>query len=365
MKGSRNAQGAIFQSFFDEIQTAKNHLSQTHKVLKQLEAATRIGLTGTPIENNLLELKALFDVVLPGYMPTETLYKEMFVHPIEKQQDLERKQLLTRLTQPFILRRKKSEVLLELPEKVETIAYAPLSDEQKKLYQEIYEASKEELFKELNDSSKPTPYLHVFALLAKLKQICDHPALYLNRPMDYPHHSSGKWDLFVELLQETRASGQKLVVFSQYLGMLDIIEGYLKSEKIGFAEIRGSTRDRKEPVSRFRDDPKCEVFVGSLQAAGVGIDLISASVVIHYDRWWNPAKENQATDRVHRMGQSRGVQVFKMVTRGTLEEHIHRLIERKQLLIEEVIGYDDQNELKSLSRDDLIQLLQLIEEGVK
>ncbi len=351
-------------AIFDEIQTAKNHLSQTHKVLKQLEAATRIGLTGTPIENNLLELKALFDVVLPGYMPTETLYKEMFVHPIEKQQDLERKQLLTRLTQPFILRRKKSEVLLELPEKVETIAYAPLSDEQKKLYQEIYEASKEELFKELNDSSKPTPYLHVFALLAKLKQICDHPALYLNRPMDYPHHSSGKWDLFVELLQETRASGQKLVVFSQYLGMLDIIEGYLKSEKIGFAEIRGSTRDRKEPVSRFRDDPKCEVFVGSLQAAGVGIDLISASVVIHYDRWWNPAKENQATDRVHRMGQSRGVQVFKMVTRGTLEEHIHRLIERKQLLIEEVIGYDDQNELKSLSRGDLIQLLQLIEEGV-
>jgi superfamily II DNA or RNA helicase len=350
-------------AIFDEIQTAKNHLSQTHKVLKKLNVSTRIGLTGTPIENNLLELKALFDVVLPGYMPTETVFKELFVNPIEKQHDHERRKLLSRLIEPFILRRKKSEVLLELPEKVETISYAPLSDEQKKLYQDVYEAQRTQLYKDLNDSSKPTPYMHVFALLTKLKQICDHPALYLNKVADYTHHSSGKWDLFVELLQETRASGQKLVVFSQYLGMLDIIESYLQSEKIGYSTIRGSTRDRKEQVMRFRDDPKCEVFVGSLQAAGVGIDLISASVVIHYDRWWNPAKENQATDRVHRMGQSRGVQVFKLVTRGTLEEQIHRIIEKKLTLIEDVIGYDDQHELKTLSREDLIQLLQMMDES--
>lgn len=348
-------------AIFDEIQTAKNHLSQTHKVLSKLDAATRIGLTGTPIENNLLELKALFDVVLPGYMPTETVFKELFVHPIEKQQDQERRQLLSRLIEPFILRRKKADVLLELPEKVETIATAPLSAEQKELYRQVYEEQRVHLLKELNDSSKPTPYMHVFALLTKLKQICDHPALYLKEEANYTQHASGKWDLFVELVQETRASGQKLVVFSQYLGMLDIIESYLKSEKIGYASIRGSTRDRKEQVIRFRDDPQCEVFVGSLQAAGVGIDLISASVVIHYDRWWNPAKENQATDRVHRMGQSRGVQVFKLVTRETLEEQIHLLIEKKLSLIENVIGYDDQHELKVLSRDDLIQLMQMIE----
>jgi superfamily II DNA or RNA helicase len=346
-------------AIFDEIQTAKNHLSQTHKMLKKLDVVTRIGLTGTPIENNLLELKALFDVVLPGYMPTDTLFKELFVGPIEKQQDQECKKLLSRLIEPFLLRRKKSQVLLELPEKVETISYAPLSEEQKKLYQDVYEAQRSQLYKELNDSSKPVPYMHVFALLTKLKQICDHPALYLNQ--DYTHHSSGKWDLFVELLQETRASGQKLVVFSQYLGMLDIIEQYLRAEKIGYSSIRGSTRDRKEPVIRFRDDPTCEVFVGSLQAAGVGIDLISASVVIHYDRWWNPAKENQATDRVHRMGQSRGVQVFKLVTRDTLEEHIHTLIEKKLTLIEDIVGYDDQYELKTLSREDLVQLLQMMD----
>jgi superfamily II DNA or RNA helicase len=348
-------------SIYDEIQIAKNASSQTHKALKLINATVRLGLTGTPIENNLLELKSLFDVVLPDYMPTETLYKELFVNPIEKQNDHDKKYLLARFIRPFVLRRKKSEVLLELPEKTETLAYAPLSVEQKTLYREVYRSSKEQLFKELQDDSKPTPYLHVFALLTKLKQICDHPALFKNEIDSYKKYASGKWDLFVELLNETRESGQKLVVFSQYLGMLDIIESYLEEHKIGFAGIRGSTRDRKAQVEKFRDDPKCEVFIGSLQAAGVGIDLISASVVIHYDRWWNPAKENQATDRVHRMGQSRGVQVFKMITRGTIEEHIHVLIEKKLGLMEQVIGFDEETQVKVLTREDLLELLQLMD----
>jgi superfamily II DNA or RNA helicase len=348
-------------AIFDEIQIAKNAASQTHKALRLIDAGIRIGLTGTPIENNLLELKSLFDVVLPGYMPTETVYKDLFVHPIEKQHDPDKKYLLARFIRPFMLRRKKSEVLLELPEKIESLAFAPLSDEQKQLYHEIYRVSKERLIKELQDDSKPAPYIHVFSLLTKLKQICDHPALFKNDVAHYKKYASGKWDLFVELLNETRESGQKLVIFSQYLGMLDIIENHLKEHHIGFAGIRGSTRDRKSQVERFRDDPKCEVFVGSLQAAGVGIDLISASVVIHYDRWWNPAKENQATDRVHRIGQSRGVQVFKMITRGTIEEHIHTLIERKLGLMEQVVGFDEQDVLKSLSREDLLELLRLMD----
>lgn len=348
-------------AIFDEIQIAKNPSSQTHKALTLIDAKVRVGLTGTPIENNLLELKSLFDIVLPDYMPTETLYKELFVTPIEKQNDYEKRFLLARFIRPFVLRRKKSEVLLELPEKTETLAYAPLSEEQKKLYREVYQASKDQLFRELQDESKPTPYLHVFALLTKLKQICDHPALFKNEVDSYKQYTSGKWDLFVELLNETRESGQKLVVFSQYLGMLDIIENHLEEHHIGFAGIRGSTRDRKEQVERFRDDPRCEVFIGSLQAAGVGIDLISASVVIHYDRWWNPAKENQATDRVHRMGQSRGVQVFKMITRGTIEEHIHVLIEKKLGLMEQVIGFDEETQVKVLSREDLLELLKLMD----
>lgn len=348
-------------AIFDEIQIAKNSHSQTHKALKLIEARSRIGLTGTPIENRLLELKALFDVVLPTYMPTETLFKELFVNPIEKQHDTQKKYLLARFIHPFVLRRKKSEVLLELPEKIEEIAYIGLSEEQKELYRKVYLSTKESLLKELDDPSKPVPYIHIFSLLTKLKQICDHPCLILGDTQAYKEHHSGKWDLFVELVQEARESGQKLVVFSQYLDMLDIIENYLGEQKIGFSGIRGSTRDRKVQVEKFRDDPACEVFVGSLQAAGVGIDLIAGSVVIHYDRWWNPAKENQATDRVHRIGQNRGVQVFKMVTKGTIEEHIHRLIEKKLSLMEDIISYDDQDQIKHLTRDELAELIRLME----
>lgn len=352
-------------AIFDETQIAKNPRSQTHKAIRALEANFRLGLTGTPIENRLLELKALFDVVLPGYLPTEALFKEMFVNPIEKSQDPEKKYLLSRLIRPFILRRKKQEVLLELPEKIEEVAYCPLSDEQKELYRKTYLEHKEALERDLHRQEKPLPYVHIFSLLSKLKQICDHPSLFAKEASEYKKHASGKWDLFVELLQETRDSGQKLVVFSQYLDMLNIIEAHLTENKIGFAGIRGSTQDRKAQLDKFKNDPKCEVFVASLQAAGVGVDLVSASVVIHYDRWWNPAKENQATDRVHRIGQKRGVQVFKMVTKGTIEEHIHQLILKKMTLMEGVIGFDEQDQIKGLSREELVELMRQLSTDVE
>jgi SNF2 family DNA or RNA helicase len=367
LRSEKSPLSAIFFdiAIFDETQIAKNAHSQTHKALKLIQARTRIGLTGTPIENRLLELKSLFDVIIPGYMPTDAIFKEMFINPIEKQQDHEKKSLLTRFIHPFILRRKKSEVLLELPEKTEEIAYSVLSDEQKELYRKTYLSLRTPLLKDLHDQDKNVPYMHIFSLLSKLKQICNHPALATGDVDNYKAHASGKWDLFVELLGEARESGQKLVVFSQYLGMLDIIQKYLEEEGIGYATIRGATRDRKSQIEKFRDDPACEVFVGSLQAAGVGIDLIAASVVIHYDRWWNPAKENQATDRVHRIGQNRGVQVFKMVTKGTIEEHIQRLIEKKSGLMEEIIGYDDQDQIKGLDREELVQLIRLMEIDLK
>jgi SNF2 family DNA or RNA helicase len=324
-----------------------------------------LGLTGTPIENRLLELKALFDVVVPSYFPSEAIFREQFVNPIEKGQDPEKKNLLARFIKPFILRRKKSEVLLELPEKTEEIAYCDLSDEQRQLYKESFLEFNEPLMQQLQDRKQPAPIIHIFSLLSKLKQICDHPCLALKEISNYEKHQSGKWELFIQLLEETRDSGQKLVVFSQYLKMLDIIEDHLTKKGIGFAGIRGSTRDRKEQLEKFRDDPRCEVFVASLQAAGVGVDLVAGSVVIHYDRWWNPAKENQATDRVHRIGQSRGVQVFKMVTRHTIEEHIHRLIEKKLYLAEGVIGFDEHDQIKGLQREELIELLRLMNEDIK
>jgi superfamily II DNA or RNA helicase len=346
---------------FDEIQVAKNAFSQTHKALRLLKAHMKLGLTGTPIENRLFELKSLFDIILPGYFPGDAVYKELFVTPIEKRGDDEKRGLLSSLIKPFVLRRKKDEVLQDLPEKIEEISICELSSEQRDLYRQAFQAQRDTLFAAITDKSTSIPYVHIFSLFNKLKQICNHPALSEKSVVNFANHHSGKWELFVELLHEARESGQKVVVFSQYLGMLDIIKAHLKTLGVGFAEIRGSTKNRREQMEKFKEDPKCEVFIGSLQAAGVGIDLVTASVVIHYDRWWNPAKENQATDRVHRIGQNRGVQVFKLVTKDTIEEHIHALIERKKGLLENIVGFDDQDQIKSLDRSELAEILNKIQ----
>ncbi len=355
--GRESLRGISFEvAVFDEIHIAKNYASQTHKALRGIAARMRLGLSGTPIENRLRELKALIDIALPSYLPPDPIFRDLFINPIEKQNDEEKKTLLARLVKPFILRRKKSEVLTDLPEKIEEIAYCDLSPEQASLYEETASMMRDTVYKELRDSSKPVSYVHVFAALMNLKQICDHPALYLGEPKKYQEHVSGKWDLFVELLGEALGSGQKVVVFSQYLDMLAIIELYCRKKGIGFASIKGSTRDRNEQLRKFREDPNCSVFVASLLAAGVGIDLTVASIVIHYDRWWNPAKENQATDRVHRIGQSRGVQVFKFVTKHTIEEHIHELIEKKKGLLESIIGVEDQ--ITYLTREELLEVFE-------
>lgn len=344
-------------AIFDEIQIAKNQSSRIYAALGQIQAQMKMGLTGTPIENHLRELKSLFDLTLPSYLPGEVEFREYFIRPIEKGNNEERKKLLNRLIKPFILRRKKEDVLKELPEKVEEISYCDLATDQQQLYMDVLVNRRRHLLEELQDEKQAIPYLHIFALLSSLKQICDHPAVYLKKPEEYQQYGSGKWELFVELLNEARESRQKVVVFSQYLFMLDIIEEYLKEEGIGYASLRGATQNRKEQLILFNKNPACEVFVGSLQAAGLGIDLTAGSVVIHYDRWWNAARENQATDRVHRIGQTRGVQVFKLVTKGTFEEKIDEMIRRKGKLMEEVVGVDDQHLLKTFSREDLVGLL--------
>ena len=313
----------------------------------------RLGLTGTPIENRLRELKALFDLVLPAYLPSDALFREQFSIPIETQGDDQAKQLLLKLVRPFILRREKRFVLTELPEKIEQVAYCDLSEEQKTLYQNTVR----QIRGTLQTEGEPPSSLHLFSALTALKQICDHPALVDSDLKNFQNHASGKWELFLELLHEARNSGQKVVVFSQYLGMIEIIETYLKRKGIRYASITGATKDRAAAIHQFRDDPTCEVFVASLLAAGVGIDLTAASVVIHYDRWWNPAKEQQATDRVHRIGQSRGVQVFKLVVKETIEEYIHELIERKRRLFQGVIGA---TEAEPITREELLEIFQKV-----
>lgn len=347
---------------FDEVQIAKNARSRVHASLKHVDSEMRLGLTGTPIENRLRELKSLFDLVLPTYMPGDTDYRELFIKPIEREGSKERRSLLKRFIHPFVLRRIKSDVLVDLPEKVEEIAHCDLSADQHAMYQEVLHLSRQRLVQQIQDEGRSIPYMHIFALLSSLKQICDHPAVFLKQPEHYKKYTSGKWELFVELLNEARESQQKVVVFSQYLAMLDILEAYLDDMGIGFATIRGATINRGEQVYRFNNDPACEVFLGSLQAAGLGVDLTAGSVVIHYDRWWNAARENQATDRVHRIGQTRGVQVFKLVTKNTFEERIDELISRKGKLMEEVVSTDDHRFLKQFTRDELIMLLQDVED---
>ncbi len=344
-------------AIFDEIQLAKNQQSLVCHALRKIQAKMKLGLTGTPIENRLRELKTLFDVVLPGYLPGDKEFRELFVKPIEKEGDPQQQELLNRLIKPFVLRRKKTDVLRELPEKVEETCFCDLSPQQQELYTDTLTRRRDALLANLTRPDAPIPYLHIFSLLSQLKQICNHPALFLKQEENYQDYTSGKWELFVELLHEALESNQKVIVFSQFLGMLDIIEAYLTSKKIRFAGIRGATQDRQKQLERFQKDPKCLVFVGSLQAAGLGIDLTAASVVILYDRWWNAAKETQATDRAHRIGQKRSVLVFKLITKNSFEEKIDQMIERKSRLMEEVVGSDEQSTLKVFSREELIELL--------
>jgi len=342
---------------FDELQIAKNHISQIHAALLHVQAEVKIGLTGTPIENQLRELKAVFDLVFYGYMPKESDFRNFFIRPIEKMANDARKRLLSRYIRPFVLRRRKVDVLPDLPEKSEENYVTELVGEQKNLYRHVASQQALPLIQQLKDESMPIPYMHIFAVISSLKQICNHPATYL-KDTNFERYESGKWEGCMELLEEAMESEQKVVIFSQYLAMLDIIEAYLKKKHIGFSQIRGQTKNRGAEVAKFQEDSSCKVFLGSLQAAGLGIDLTSASVVIHYDRWWNPARENQATDRVHRFGQKRGVQVFKLVTKSTIEEKIDRMIEKKKGLLEDVVFFDDHQIVKRLTREEIISLLE-------
>lgn len=345
---------------FDEIQVAKNIKSQTHATLSQANAKMRLGLTGTPVENHVLDLYALFSIVVPGYFSSLAQFKSLFSPMGGRDLSPEKGSQLRKYVQPFLLRRCKSEVLTELPEKIEECLYCDFATQQRKLYQEVYASQRDNLIQVLGNEEEPMPLAHVFSLINALKKICNHPALYFKKPKEYEKFESAKWDLFLELFHEALDGGLKVVVFSQYLGMLDIFALYLKKHHIAFAEIRGSTGNRKEEVQRFAQDPECKVFLGSLQAAGVGIDLTAASVVIHYDRWWNPAKENQATDRVHRMGQVRGVQVLKFITKESIEEHIDTMIQTKLNLSQE-LGFDSAETIRGFSRAELIALLKELE----
>ncbi|HVE70559.1 MAG TPA: DEAD/DEAH box helicase [Thermoanaerobaculia bacterium] len=322
----------------DEMQTIKNADTATHHALRGIEKRIAVGLTGTPIENHEGELKALLDFVVPGYLPKH----------------VDDRATLQRLVRPFVLRRTKAQVLTELPPKIVDKRFCELTDEQRALYRRVLESRAKPLRAQLR-AGAIVSYVHIFAALNYLKQICNHPA---SAGGGFGADvTSGKWEAFTELLDECLTSGLKVVVFSQYLAMLDLIEKHLEIRDVGYASIRGGTRERGAEIARFRDDSECRVFTASLRAGGLGIDLTSASVVIHYDRWWNQAREDQATDRVHRLGQNKGVQVIKLITRNTIEEKIDALIASKAALATDLIRPDDPSLVKQFTRDELDDLL--------
>ena len=347
---------------FDEAQYIKNAGTKTHGAARMVQSAMRICVTGTPVENHLSDLKSLMDMALPGYLGTDDAFA--FRYGLSGSSAVPKhRQELKRLITPFTLRRMKKTVLSELPEKIEDIRFCTLTGTQVRLYREAVEKKGKHLLADLRAGDKTIPYIHIFALLTLLKQICNHPATVSGALKANPGEplDSGKWDLFCELLDECLESGQKIVVYSQFVDMVAMIAEHARSKGAGVATLTGSTRNRGAVIDRFNTDPDCRVFAGSLKAGGTGIDLTAASVVIHYDRWWNAAREDQATDRVHRIGQTRGVQVFKLVTEGTLEEKISAMINKKKQLMSEIIAEDDPGLLKTFSPDDLIELLALPE----
>ncbi len=346
---------------FDEIQHIKNHDTLGYEAAAQLAADVKIGLTGTPIENSLEELKALFDLTSPGYLGTNESFAESYLRGFQEEGAASsRLEQLRRRISPFVLRRLKLSVLDELPEKIEDTRTCELSDDQVKLYRDAIATRGAQLVDRIKSEEAALPYIHIFALLNYLKQICDHPALVLKDDKRAVKLRSGKWDLFSEILQECLDSGLKVVVFTQYLGMIGMMGRHLKSLGVPYVKLTGASTNRGAIVDRFNEDDTCRVFLGSLKAGGTGIDLVGGSVVIHYDRWWNAAREDQATDRVHRIGQKRAVQVFKLVTEGTLEEKIAAIIERKRELMESVVQEDDPKLSKIFSRTELLGMLEQI-----
>ncbi len=345
---------------FDEVQHLKNKKTELHKAARALSGRMTVGLTGTPLENSVGDIKAIFDLCLPGLLGSDAFFRKQYVLPIEEQDNRERRDTLAHLIQPFLLRRTKDQVLTELPDVIDDIRTCELSADQIALYREVVEQRGRALVDHLHAAdSRSLPYMEVLAVINYLKQICDHPAL-VAAPDPRRRYRSGKWDLFVELLDECLASAMKVVVFSHYTRMLDIIEQHLERSGIDYCGLRGSMplARRQQMIQRFNTDPGCKVFCASLLAGGVGVDLTAAQAVIHYDRWWNAAREDQATSRVHRMGQRHVVQSFKLITVGTLEEKIHRLIHRKRDLAQHLVREDDAAMIKRLSREELIELIQ-------
>ncbi len=335
----------------DEAQHIKNRGTRNAKSVKLINARYRLILTGTPIENSLEELWSLFDFLMPGLLSSYDRFVEKYIRKKESN-SLE---TLKRKVFPFILRRMKEDVIDDLPPVSEIEYHCHLSAVQQELYTSYAASAKEELSKLVKKEGFDKIQIHVLATLTRLKQICCHPAIFAKERPEVG--DSAKYDMLMELLPSLIEGKHKTVIFSQYTKMLGIIKADLQERGIPFAYLDGSSKNRLGIVNKFNEDPNIPVFLVSLKAGGVGLNLVGADTVIHYDMWWNPAVENQATDRVHRIGQKRCVSSYKLITLNSIEEKILNLQKRKRGLVKKVISSDDEA-IAKLTWEEVLELLQ-------
>ena len=335
----------------DEAQYIKNQKANVSKAVRVLKADHRFALTGTPIENRLAELWSIFDFLMPGFLYTSFEFAARFETPIMKQKNQEITQQLSRMTEPFILRRKKMDVLKDLPEKLEEVRTADMKEDQRKLYDAQVVHMREVLAASSDDNEDK---MRILAEITRLRQLCCDPSLIFE---DY-HGTSAKRAACLDLIQSAMDGGHRMLVFSQFTSMLDLLSADLKKEGIPFFTITGATpkQERLRLVNEFNAGTT-PVFLISLTAGGTGLNLTGADVVIHYDPWWNLAVQNQATDRAHRIGQTRQVTVMKLIAAESIEEKIVELQEAKKELADAIIS-GQSNSLMSLSREELLALIE-------
>jgi len=338
----------------DEAQTIKNPLSKAAQLVRQIKSSHRLCLTGTPMENHLGELWAQFDFLMPGFLGDSTTFKKRYRTPIEMHGDNQQRERLSKRVAPFMLRRTKHEVATELPPKTEIIRSVPLYPKQAALYESIRLTMEKKVRDAIAQKGLSRSHITILDALLKLRQTCCDPRT-LSLIEAQKVQESAKLDLLMELLPEQLEEGRRILVFSQFTRMIALIEDELKARKIGYSKLTGQTQKRDEAIELFKSGA-VNVFLISLKAGGVGLNLTEADTVIIYDPWWNPATEAQAADRAHRIGQDKPVFVYKLITENTVEEKIIAMQDRKRALADSIYQDGGKEESLTLTADDLTAL---------
>jgi non-specific serine/threonine protein kinase len=332
----------------DESQTIKNPTTKVAKAARLLNCSHKLVLTGTPVENNTMELWSQFAFLNPGLLGSQDYFKQMFIKPIEVKADEKSAELLRRLVYPFILRRTKKQVAPELPPRTERILYASMETAQSRLYNQTRDTYRALLLGMIDVEGINNARFKVLEGLLRLRQICNHPILY----KENFRGESAKFTLLLDTLNTLLAEGHKALIFSQFVTMLTLVRTALDEKNIPYTYLDGSTRNRQEVVDRFQTNENIPFFLLSLKAGGVGLTLTAADYVIHIDPWWNPAVEQQAADRTHRIGQEKPVFIYKLIVKDSVEEKILQLQEKKKQLVDNLITTEN-SFFKSLDWEDI------------